>query len=75
MEQLKEEAPITEAPNVEHISVAEVGSNMQEYYDDIPSFPPDVSHIDLAPPGTDLEQIKVIKETQAPDISHIKLES
>lgn len=69
-----EEKPVPPAPKTDHISVAEVGEDMNP---DRPAPPPtpdlDLSELSVAEPGADLGDKKEKETPPAPDTTHIKL--
>lgn len=67
-------APPT-APDVSHISTAEVGSDVLEGYhsEAIPLPEPDISHLALADENGKLQEAKTNHSVTAPDTSHLSL--
>lgn len=69
-----EQKPVTPAPKTDHITVAEVGEDMNP---DRPASPPapelDLSELSVAEPGADLGDKKEKEIPPAPDTTHIQL--
>lgn len=64
------------APDVSHITTAEVGADVLEgyYTETLPLPQPDISHLSLAQANSVLLESKSVEKAQTPDVSHIRLE-
>lgn len=74
-QRLSESPELPPAPDVSHISTAEVGSKVLEGYtnEEIPLPEPDISHLALAEENGQLQESKKTHSAVAPDTSHLSL--